>query len=98
MAGQLWVRLIKKTRRIKDTVQPCPQGDWRKALEKACHELDLALPLVLGKHERDWETNRNIRFLPEHFMEPVQFDRMEIEYFDPDDRDTKRRSDDPRNG
>ena len=26
------------------------------------------------------------------------FDRMEIEYFDPDDRDSRRRSDDPRNG
>ena len=31
-------------------------------------------------------------------MEHVPFDRMEIEYFDPDDRDTRRRSDDPRNG
>ena len=98
MAGQLWVRLIKKTRRVKDSVQPCPQGDWLEALEKACYELDLALPLVLPRHHRDWETYRSIRFLPEHFMEPVHFDRMEIELFDPDDRDSKRRSEDPRNG
>ena len=98
MAGQLWVRLIKKTRRVKDSVQACPEGDWQEALLSACRQLDLSLPLILDKHKRDWESYRSIRFLPEHFMEAVSFDRMELEYFDPDDRDTKHRSEDPRNG
>ena len=36
------------------------------------------------------------RFLPDAFMEHVDFDRLEIEYIDPDAK--KRRSRDPRNG
>ena len=98
LAGQLWVRLEKKTKRIKDSVAPCPEGNWLEALNLACHELDLPLPLVLTRHLRDWESHRSVRFLPEHFMESVNFDRMEVEFFDPDDRDTKHRSEDPRNG
>ncbi len=98
LAGQLWVRLIKKTKITGDSVIPCPEGDWKGALAQACRELDLSLPILLPKHEREWQGHGRTRFLAEHFMESVPFDRMEIEYFDPDDRDTRRRSDDPRNG
>lgn len=98
LAGQLWVRLVKKTRIVRDSVVDCPTGDWRPALAAACRELDLSLPITLPNHVRDWESHGRTRFLAEHFMEHVPFDRMEIEYFDPDDRDTRRRSDDPRNG
>ncbi len=98
MARQLWVRLMKKTRMTGDGVAPCPDGDWKKALADACRALDLPLPILLPKHEREWADHHATRFLPEHFMESVPFDRMEIEYFDPDDRDSRRRSDDPRNG
>ena len=98
MPGKLWVRLIKKTKRVSDSVQECPEGNWLEALEKACHELDLALPMVLPRHERDWEAYGSMRFLPEHFMEQVHFDRMELEYFDPDNKDKRARSEDPRNG
>lgn len=94
----LWVRLIKKTRIVRDSVVPCPTGDWRPALELACRELDLSLPVALPSHERDWQEHGRMRFLAEHFMEGVSFDRMELESFDPDDRDTRRRSEDPRNG
>lgn len=98
MAGQLWVRLIKKTKIAGDSVVPCRPESWKEALQKACRELDLPLPILLPKHEREWEEHGRTRFAAEHFMEGVPFDRMEIEYFDPDDRDSRRRSDDPRNG
>ena len=56
------------------------------------------MPVQVPKHERDWAEYRQTRFLPEHFMEAVPFDRMEIEYFDPDGGGTAHRADDPRNG
>lgn len=84
MPGKLWVREIKKNKIIRDTVIPCDDGDWVAALAEACRELDRQVPLVLERHTRDWEMFQLMRFLPEHFMESVPFDRMEAEYFDPD--------------
>lgn len=99
MAGQLWVRLMRKNKMVRDTVAHCPQGeDWRAALTAACHQMDLPVPVQVPKHERDWAEYRQTRFLPEHFMEAVSFDRMEIEFFDPDSGAAARRSQDPRNG
>lgn len=98
MAGQLWVRLIKRARIIQDNVQPCPDGDWLQALTAACHALDLSVPMVGDKHHRDWAEHRQVRFLPEHFIDGLPCDRVELEYYDPQQRQASRRSQDPRNG
>jgi hypothetical protein len=98
VAGQLWVRLMHKTMLVEDAVVPCPEGDWRVALAEACHRLDLSFPLIVPKHLRDWESYRQTRFLPEHFMDGLRQDRMEIEYFDPAQADSVKKSYDPRNG
>ena len=46
--------------------------------------MDVPRPIVLPRHERDWEQFSQVRFLKEHFIEDVPFDRMEVEYIDPD--------------
>ena len=88
MAGSIWVREIRRNKIRRDQVIPCPDGDWEAALAQACREMDLMMPLVVARHQRDFEEFRQIRFLPEHFLESVAFDRLEVEYFDPDDRKT----------
>lgn len=98
MAGQMWLREICRGKMLRDTVVPCPDGELEHALQEGCRQLDLAVPLIVPKHLRDWDTFRQVRFTPEHFGEHVAFDRLEAEYFDPDNRDTRRRSNDPRNG
>ena len=60
-----------------------------EALEKACHQLDVSRPMVLARHERDWEQFSQARFLKEHFVEDVPFDRMEVEFIDPDKKRKK---------
>ena len=45
--------------------------------------------------EREWDEFGQTRFLPDDFMESVNFERLEIEYIDPDA--PKKRSKDPRN-
>ena len=84
MAGGIWVRLMKRTRIDKDVTYPCEANDWQQALDEACHKLDVTRPMVLARHERDWEEFSQTRFLKEHFLEDVPFDRMEVEYIDPD--------------
>ena len=84
MATGIWVRLMRKTRIDQDTTVECALDDWQDALEEACHPLDVPRPLLLPRHERDWEQFSQARFLKEHFMEDVAFDRMEVEFIDPD--------------
>lgn len=86
MAGRIWVREIKRNKILRDIVVPCENQDWEAALVVACRELDLAAPMVVQRHEKDFEEFRQLRFLPEHFLEPVSFDRMEVEYFDPEEK------------
>jgi hypothetical protein len=86
MAGSLWVREIKRNKIRRDIVVPCPERDWLSSLTEACRSLDISVPLVVERHGRDFQAFSQLRFLPEHFMEAVGFDRLEAEYFDPEDK------------
>ena len=94
MATALWVRTIKHHRIDKQIVEPCTRKDPQDALENALHKLDIARPLWLEKNQREWDEFGQTRFLPDAFLESVPFDRLEIEYIDPDA--PKRHSNDPR--
>ena len=84
MATGIWVRLMHKTRIERDVTVDCGHEDWQEALQTACRLLDVGRPMVLPRHERDWEQFSQVRFLKEHFVEDVPFDRMEVEFIDPD--------------
>ena len=74
---------------------PCTRPDPQDALETACHQLDLPKPIWLDKNQREWDEFGQTRFLPDAFFESVPFQRMEIEYIDPDAK--KKKSTDYRN-
>ena len=95
LAAALWVKTIRHHRTDQQATVPCGRGDPRTALLEACHELDLPEPLWLDKNEREWNEFGMTRFLPDAFFETVPFERMEIEYIDPDA--PKKKSKDPRN-
>ena len=95
MATALWFKIIRHHRIDRQATVPCGRGDPRTALLEACHELDLAEPIWLDKNGREWEEFGMTRFMPDAFFEQVPFERMEIEYIDPDA--PKRKSRDPRN-
>ena len=50
-------------------------------LHELCQALDLARPVVLSKHIRELEQFSHTQFRQSDFMEPVSFDRFEIEIF-----------------
>lgn len=95
MAGALWVKTIRHHRTDRQSTVPCDRGDPREALRDACHGMDLPEPLWLDKNQREWEEFGMTRFMPDAFFEAVPFERMEIEYIDPDA--PKKQSRDPRN-
>ena len=95
MAEALWVRTIRHHRMDRQVTVPCSKSEVQDALSEACHELDLPKPIWLEKNEREWQEFSQTRFLPDAFFESVPFERLEIEFIDPDAK--KRRSPDPRN-
>ena len=46
-----------------------------------CQALDLSRPVVLNKHINELERFNHTQFRQNDFMEPVSFDRFEIEIF-----------------
>ena len=95
MATALWVRTIRRHRMDKQLVIPCDRIDPTDALVEACHQLDISVPLWLDKNSREWDEFAQTRFLPDAFMDSVDFDRLEIEFL-PDDG-VRRKINDPRN-
>ena len=95
MATALWVRTIRHHKIDRQTTVPCTRDDPQDALAEACHLLDLPKPIWLDKNQREWDDFGQTRFSEDAFFESVPFDRMEIEYIDPEAK--KRRSQDPRN-
>ncbi len=96
MAQALWVKEIRHHRIDRQATAPCTRDDPQDALAEACRQLDIPKPLWLDKHQREWDDFGMTRFLPDAFFESVTFERLEIEYIDPNAK--KRKSQDPRNG
>ena len=93
--ARIWIRVIKHHRIDKQTTVPCTWNTAQDDFNEALHALDIARPLWLNKHEGEFSEFRRTQFLPEHFMEDVPFERLEIEFLEDDAK--SRRSRDPRN-
>lgn len=90
---RLWVRLMKKQRIVRHLTVPCEMGDVMEALGEVCRQMDVPRPLWLPKNEREFAAFRQTAFTEDHFLEQIDFDRLEIEWID----DIRRKSNDPRN-
>lgn len=93
--ARLWGRIIVKHRIERQATVPCAPDGVDEAITELCRGFDIPCPLWLNKHQHEFEAFRHTAFLPEHFMEEVSFQKLEIEYLD--DTGKKRRSNDPRN-
>ena len=57
MAGQLWVREIKRNKIRRDVAVPCALEAWTDVAQ-ACHDLICRCRWILPRHERDWQEFR----------------------------------------
>ena len=92
---RLWAKIIKRHRIERQATAPCAWEGVEDALTELCREFDIPRPIWLNKHYREFEDFRRTQFLPEHFMEEVPFQRLEIEFLEDDEK--SKRSRDPRN-
>ncbi|NLV58473.1 MAG: hypothetical protein GXY67_06845 [Clostridiales bacterium] len=93
--GRMWIRLMKAHKCLRDVVLECRRDDPRNALRQALPQMDISQPLWLPRHQADWEQYSFTRFLPEHFMDSVSFDRMEISYIFPEEESRPSRKRNP---
>lgn len=86
---RLWVKEWKNSHLIRDTVIEDASDDTRThkvlhGLEKACEEFDLARPIWLDMTVRDFQKHSRARFTQDAFMEPIDFDYLEIRIIEED--------------
>ncbi len=84
---KIWAKTIKDNKPTAQYTVPIDpeassQEQLSEALREICYALDLSNPIIQNKHIRDMEQYRLTRFLPESFIEPVDFDRLELNIFD----------------
>lgn len=87
--GRLWIRLMNHHKVIRDLTVPCAHGEVERVLMETLPKLDLSQPMWLDRHRLDWEQYGLCTFRPEHFLEPVPFERMTLTYI-PDENEKGR--------
>ena len=88
---RLWGRIFQKNRMLKDVVISDDSDDSRTAkvvhaVEAICREFDLAQPIWLDSNIREFQSRSKTRFGADHFIEPIDFDYLEISMLEEDAR------------
>ena len=79
-----WGSIYKKNKRIATAKGESSLADVSEALneclESIYKQLDISEPVWVSKHARELSRFSRTKFLPADFVEPVSFDRLEIEF------------------
>ena len=81
---RIWAKIFKENRMIKDMVVCNDSTELRRtqkvfaAIDDICHEYDLSKPLWLDSTVADFKRHDKTRFVQDNFMEPIDFDYLEI--------------------
>ena len=86
---RLWVKVIKESRLVNDTVIEDSSDKTRThkifdGLEAACVEFDLGKPIWLDSTIANFKRLGKARFTADNFIEPIDFDYMEIQILEED--------------
>lgn len=86
---RLWAKVFKDNRMLKDTCIQDAGSDTRThkifhALEEICYEFDLGKPIWLDKTIAEFKRHDKARFTQDNFIEPIDFDYLEIQVIEED--------------
>lgn len=87
---RLWAKIFKDSRMIKDMVVCNDDKDMRRtqkifaAIDEICHTFDLSKPIWLNATVEDFKRHDKTRFTQDNFMEPIEFDYLEIHVIEED--------------
>ncbi|MGB4660584.1 MAG: hypothetical protein WBI07_15525 [Mobilitalea sp.] len=87
---RLWAKVFKENRMVKDMEVRNDDEEMRRtqkifhAIEEICHEYDLSKPIWLESTIADFKRHDKTRFTKDNFMEPIDFDYLEIHVIEED--------------
>lgn len=94
---KLWGILRKKQKiaRQHTSVLPASMSEFNEdalyeAMDDICRELDIARPVVIGRHVKDFNEFKRVVFRGSDFIEKVEFDTFELELIDDSEKKNKR--------
>jgi len=87
---RLCAKIWKENHLLKDTVIIDATDDTRThkvfhALYEACLQFDLSKPIWLDQNIKEFKRHSKARFRQDSFMEPIDFDYLEIEIIEEDE-------------
>lgn len=86
---RIWVRQFKDNHMLADMTVSDYGDDTRthkvmRALETACKDMDLSVPIWLDVNIADFKRNAKCRFYQDSFIEQVPFDYLEMQIIEED--------------
>ena len=86
---RLWGKIWKDNRMIGDTVVEDHTIDTRthkvfRALDEICYVFDLGKPICLDSTVEEFKRHDKARFYQDNFIEPIDFDYLEIHVIEED--------------
>lgn len=87
---RLWAKIFKDDRMIKDMVVSNDSPELRRtqkifaAMDDICREYDLSKPIWLESTITAFKRYDKTRFVQDNFMEPIDFDYLEIQVIEED--------------
>ncbi|NLL78748.1 MAG: hypothetical protein GX234_02880 [Clostridiales bacterium] len=86
---RIWFKEFKDNRMLCDTVIERSEDDTRThkifaALDDACYQFDLGKPIWLDATVTEFKRHSKARFTQDNFVEPIDFDYLEIHVIEED--------------
>ena len=87
---RLWAKVFKENRMLKDMVVCNDSKDLRRtqkiflAIDEICRAYDLSKPIWLHVTIEDFKKHDKTRFTKDNFIEPIDFDYLEIHVIEED--------------
>ena len=86
---RIWVKEIQAGKPVKDIVIENNENDTRThkvfdALDKACVEFDLPVPIWLDKNVREFQRSSRTKFYSDSFIEPIDFEHLDFHVLEED--------------
>ncbi|MCR4922779.1 MAG: hypothetical protein K5931_02090 [Lachnospiraceae bacterium] len=86
---RLWAREFKNNKMIKDITVSNDKNDTRthkvfEAMDEICYSFDLSKPIWLDNIVEEFRLHSKTRFTQDSFIEPVDFDYLEIQVIEED--------------
>ncbi len=86
---RLWAKEFKSNRMMRDIVIANDTDDTRThkifhAMDDVCHAFDLSKPIWLDTNVTEFQKHSKVRFYQDNFIEPIDFDYLEVHIIEED--------------